>query len=436
MRFQHTAASTITAAISTALLLAGCSAPATPIAGGDAQEVAGGDAQEACDISFLSFQSPALSNEFWEGQVAAIEEIYPNMNVELQYTPGLDRKAYASQLLAAGNLPDVIWDVSGPEFVQAGALLPYDEADIAKLGVSMEVGIIDGKHYSLSVGSQPKPMIFYNADEFDALGISVPTTYAEFKVVAEKIADAGKTPLLVGGGADPWTSTMLLGGIINTDVYAENPNWLQERKQGTVKFTDKLFADAVSKWADLVEGGLINDDALGLDYSQLVSKFLNGEGVMYPMGAWAAATEADFNIGVFALPTEDGQQAILGDEPTQRLYVSSQTECPAVAKAFAVSLATSAEFATAFLLADSLIPSLPGYELPADTSPLGVATAKIFNDESVTFVAPWGWEDGASAPPLGFVNEFNKGAQEIISGGGVGEFLAEMDRVFDDLNAG
>lgn len=427
MRLSRVGTVALATTVVASLALVGCAADVENPPGTD-------DLQAACDISFLTFQSPALTEEFWNEQVAAVKKIYPNLNVDIQYTPGLDRKAYASQLLAAGTLPDVIWQVSVPEFVKAGALLPYDISDVEKTGAAPDSAKIDGKFYTLSVGSQPKPMMFYNIDKFDALNLTIPTTFRQLEDVAAKLKAAGEIPFLAGGGSDPWTSTMLLGGIINTDVYAANPNWLQDRKKGEVSFTDPLFKNAVQKWAELVKKGYLNDDALGLNYAQLIAKFVNGEGAMYPMGGWAAATKADFNIGVFALPTEDGKSTILGDSPSQLLSVSSKTKCPAQAKAFAVALATSPDFASAFFMSDSLIPTLPEWKVPAEATDLQREAVDLFTSDSLTFVDPWGWEQGSHTAPAGFGNEFNKGAQSVISGGSVDEFLTKMDAVFDDLN--
>lgn len=101
MRLSRVGTVALATTVVASLALVGCAADVENPPGTD-------DLQAACDISFLTFQSPALTEEFWNEQVAAVKKIYPNLNVDIQYTPGLDRKAYASQLLAAGTLPDVI----------------------------------------------------------------------------------------------------------------------------------------------------------------------------------------------------------------------------------------------------------------------------------------------------------------------------------------
>lgn len=413
-----------------ALALSGCTATA------DGGETAVDDAQAPAEITFLTFQSPALTEEFWEEQVAEVQKLYPNLTVNIEYTPDLDRQAYAKQLLATGNLPDVIWDVPLADFVDAGALLPYEPSDLENIDVPAGTGQIDGENYTLTLGAQVIPMVYYNADVFAELGIEVPTTFDEMIDAAETIKDAGQVPFLIGGGADTWATTLFLDGIITADVFGANPEWATDRRNGDVSFQDADMKAAVEKWLGLFEAGYFNEDALTVDYSQLVTKFSNGEGVMYPMGTWAGASTTNFDAGVFPLPTEDGS-AVFGLNYGQALAISADTEFPAQARAFAVALATGEGANLANLVSDSLIPVVKGFNIPSDVAPLIAETVEAYRTEGAVKVEPFGWTQGANALPSGFTDEFNKGAQNLLLGTiTVADFLAEMDRVYDDLSAG
>ncbi|MFE7845291.1 ABC transporter substrate-binding protein [Microbacterium sp. NPDC057407] len=409
-----------------AAVLAGCSQSATPDASGDPDEPA--------NITFLTFTSPALTEEFWEEQVAAIEEEYPNLDVEIQYTPGLDRQGYAKQLLATGNLPDVIWDAPLQEFAEAGAILPYSDEDLAGIDADASALAIDDKYYGITVGAQVIPMLYFNEDKLNELGIEPPSTFDELLDAAETAKAAGEVPFLVGGGADPWASTLLLDGIITADVYGQDPEWMEKRKAGEVSFQDDLFASAVDKWASLIQSGYINSDALTVDYAQLLAKFQNGEGVFYPMGSWAGAVQTDFSAGVVPFPTDSGD-TVLGVNFGQALAVSATSEFPEQAQAFAVALATGEGAITAQLESDSLIPVASDYEVPADVAPLIAQTVDAYSTADATRVLPFGWEQGGAALPSGFADQFNVAAQRVIGGGSVDDFLVEIDRQFDELNA-
>lgn len=418
-------AGVIAATALTALTLTGCTT---------AESEVGGDAQAPAQISFLTFQSPALSEQFWEDAVATALEDFPNLEVEILYTPDLDRQGYAKTLLATGTLPDVILDAPTRDFVEAGALLAFDDS-VAEV-FETPLSTIEGKAYSLPVGVQVIPQVYYNKTVFDDLGLEVPTTYAEFEAAAATIKAAGLTPFLIGGGgADTWTTTMLLNGIINADVLGADPEWGVKRAAGEVKFTDPEFAAAVEKWVALSNAGYFNTDALSTDYGQLQAKFLAGEGVMYPMGTWAAAISGDFEIGVFALPSDSGPSA-QGVLVAQSYSVAATTEFPAQAQAFALAMASSDSMVTTQLLTDALLPVKKGYELPSDLAPLITETINVWRAEGSVSVDPFGrFLSGERALPSGFAVEYEKNAQNLLTGEvTVEQFLNDLDALYDDLN--
>jgi ABC-type glycerol-3-phosphate transport system substrate-binding protein len=408
------------------LALAGCSSTATP--------AASGDAKAAATITFLTFQSPNLTKAFWESQVSEIHKIYPKLTVKIEYTPGLDRQGYAKQLLASGNLPDVIWDAPLNDFVKANALLPYSSSDLIGIDAPASAGAIGGKHYSLTLGAQVIPMIYYNKDVFAKLDLSVPTTFSQLETVAAKIKASGQNPFLIGGGGtDTWTSTMFLDGMITSNILSSNPKWQQDLKAGKVHFSDSNFTAAVTKWKDLFAKGYFNSDALTLDYSKLQAAFAGGEGVMYPMGSWAGTTKAPFNVGVFPLPGAT-KTPTLGLNYGQALYVSAKTKYPAQSRAFAVALGTGKGANLAQLNSDSLIPVVKGLSIPADTAPLIKDTFGAYKTAGATYVDPFEWTQGADALPSGFNAVFDKGAQGILLGGDVSAFLSSMDSQYKSLN--
>jgi hypothetical protein len=226
---------------------------------------------------------------------------------------------------------------------------------------------------------------------------------------------------------------MFLDGMITNDVLGADPKWQEELKAGTVHFSDANFAAVVTKWQSLFTAGYFNSDALTLDYAKLGAAFSAGEGVMYPMGTWAGTTKANFNVGVFPLPGTSSK-AVQGLNYGQALYISANTKYPAQARAFAVALATSQGPNLAQLNSDSLIPVAKGITIPADTAPLIKATFDAYKTPGVTDVDPFEWTQGADALPTGFNAIFDKGAQQLLAGGSVADFLKSMDSQYASLN--
>jgi ABC-type glycerol-3-phosphate transport system substrate-binding protein len=218
-------------------------------------------------LDFLTFTSPNVTKALWEKAVAGVEAKYPNVKINLLYTPSLDRQGYAKQLLATGQLPDLTWDVPVNDFVKAGALLPFEEADLAELNVPKGYGTISGKTYNMWNGGFVLPGMHYNKAAFEKAGITAPpANYKEFVTNLDKLKAAGYQPLQLQSGADTWAAGFLLNAIISADVVGKTPTWVQERKAGTVKFSDANFVAAVEKFVALREGRLFQQ---GFAFSRL-----------------------------------------------------------------------------------------------------------------------------------------------------------------------
>lgn len=181
------------------------------------------------EISFLVFETPNLTADYWDKAIKRFTDKHPNITVTKITSPDIDRTKYAKQLLATGQFPDVFIALNVAEFAESGALLALPEDRLQDFMQPM-AGAVDGKQLLTPWGSQAIPLIYYNADVFEQLGLSEPNNWAEFLALAETIKGAGKTALLAGGGNAPWASSILLDGIISVDVLGTQPDWLSRRK--------------------------------------------------------------------------------------------------------------------------------------------------------------------------------------------------------------
>ena len=237
------------------------------------------------NITFLTFETPALTAKFWDTSIANAEKEVPGISVKKIVTPGADRNAYAKQLQASGQFPDVLSSIDPKDFTDAGLLKPFDQTWLDDNFILPKGNEIAGKTYIPPTNSQIIPMIFYNKDIFKAHGLSVPTTWDEFMNVVKTLHAAGVTPLEMAGG-EPWSASIPLTGIISADVLGADPNWIQERYAGSVKFTDADMTAAFQKYRDLISAGGFDKGALGVNYADANTQFLAGKAAMYPMGSW------------------------------------------------------------------------------------------------------------------------------------------------------
>ncbi|RKP54408.1 extracellular solute-binding protein [Cohnella endophytica] len=384
------------------------------------------------ELNVLVFETPNLTAQYWDDAIKRFTDKHPNIKINKVVSPDIDRTKYAKQLLATGQLPDVLMSINVQEFLSSNSLLPFDEKYVSQVPGAMS-NAINGKVYQLPWGAQTIPFIYYNKKMFADAGIVEPKTWSEFVNVVAKLQESGVTPLLNGGAKDPWASTLLLDGIISTDVFTKEPNWVNKRKKGEVKFSDPLFKNAVLKWKSLYETKSFNADGLSIGYLQLQDAFLKGKGAMYPMGSWFVASadaQNDIDVGVFPIPTDDGSIVIpysVSGPPS----ISATTKFPEAAQMFAAEFVTDAETVVAIVKSDAEIP-LDGQTIEYQYSPLFqrvIDLIKVGNK-----VNAFSWENGDAAMIAGMVDVVNKTAQNIILGNSVDLELAALDAKWDEIS--
>src|SRR2546429_3738873 len=72
------------------------------------------------EITFLTFETPNLTPQVWDAAVKRVTDKNPDIKVNKLVSPTQDRTAYAKQLLASNQLPDVMVAVSPAGVAEAG----------------------------------------------------------------------------------------------------------------------------------------------------------------------------------------------------------------------------------------------------------------------------------------------------------------------------
>jgi multiple sugar transport system substrate-binding protein len=373
------------------------------------------------EISFLTFETPNLTASYWDAAIKRVTGRYPQIKVKKLVSPTVDRTGYAKQLLASGQLPDVMIAVSPSGFAEAGSLYAWPPDELKDF-VYPTGGAIGGKVYQLPANSQTIPNVFYNKKMFADAGIAAPPkTYADLLDVAAKLKARGTKPFVVGGGKDAFASELAWTATVSTDVYGRQPNWMSQRRAGQTRFTDPAFRAATTKFAELAAKGYVDKRDVARDYAATQDAFLAGEGAMYPMGSWFAAAadsgKHSFDIGVFIWPTDDG-----------RMLVPTYTGGGLVVSATARNLAEARTFALAFQLdktnldnsvrADALFPAIKGYHPPSDIGPVFSATYELYQQAVAknAIVKPFGWETGDDGLRRGMPDKVYAAARDLITG--------------------
>jgi ABC-type glycerol-3-phosphate transport system substrate-binding protein len=387
-------------------------------------------------ITWMTFETPNLPAAFWDDVKTRFEAKYPNIKVKRLVTPGTDRDAYAKQLLASGQFPDVLQAITPQDYVKTGQLYAFTPDEVKSMHTTVpEAGLIGGKQYSIPNTGQSIPVVYYNKKVFDDLGLTEPKTWAEFVEVCKKIKAAGKTPLILGGSKDTWGSWIFLGGIFSTDVLGKDPDWIVKRKKGEVKFADPNVKAAFDKWAGLAKAGYFNKNALSLDYAHMQKAFLDGKGVMYPMGSWAAAKGAaggaKFPVGVFRIPTDDGS-AVEPDFSAGGVFVNAKSKNLDAAKKLAMFWALDPKTLTGLATNDAGLVTIKGFEVPKGLPDVYYKTLDLWNaSDGVKRVDVMFFNRGDRASPAGLDDAYAKAAQKILLGQSVDSQLKTLDSTWD-----
>jgi multiple sugar transport system substrate-binding protein len=134
--------------------------------------------------------------------------------------------------------------------------------------------------YAIPVDGGPMGML-YRQDLFDAAGIAVPTTWAEFAVAAQQLKDAGSGGVLANFPTN--------GRAFNQALFAQAGSvpFVYDSAKPTevgIEVNDQGAKDVLSYWDDLVQKDLVTtDDAFTADYN---TSLVDGTYAVYLAAAW------------------------------------------------------------------------------------------------------------------------------------------------------
>lgn len=386
------------------------------------------------ELTYLTFNTPSLTPAFWQTSIAAAQKTVPGLTIKQLVAPSTDRDAYAKQLKASGQFPDLLQSITPSQYTGAGLLQPYDQSWIDANFLLPQGNAIKGKVYIPPTNSQIIPLVFYNKAQFAKAGVQPPTTWAQFLQVCNQLKAAGETPIELGGN-DPFAAAMPLTGAISADVLGKNPKWLQQRYAGTTKFADADVVAAAQKMRTLVTDGDFEKGALNVSYADSIKQFNAGKAAMYPMGSWylgSVPKDQWSNIGVFPWPTDDGS-VVVPFSVGGAMAINAKTKNLASATAFAKAWSTDPSNLKALIEGDGAFPMLKGKTL-ADYN---ATVSPVFTDsygyvtQTNNKVASMGWATSDDAMPGSLNSDFYAAAQALFNTSDVAGQMTKLDQAWD-----
>ena len=349
---QHTASRLrwplLAAPIAGVLILAGCS-------GGNAED--GGDSNDgggdtAAGFSLMVAQAND-QDDYW-GETAA--KYTEQTGVEIEVIP-YPSDAYNTQVttqLQAGNAADMMvlapgtgQPISVVNLAEAGFLEPLNETSTGTIPAGTEAEYTyDGDVYAQPAALVPVGFI-YNGPGGEEVGIDeYPTTYEDLLEACTTARDGGKTFTVLAGGV-PFNTGLFSMLVSATRVYAETPDWNEQRAAGDVTFADSGWRDVLEDIVEMNDGGCFQDGVAGGTFDS-ITQGIGGQTSLTAAvpgsaaSSIAAGTGLDLNVQAF--PPDGGDPYTLASANyAWAVNASSDDDVKASAQEFLDWLATPEE---------------------------------------------------------------------------------------------
>ncbi len=328
-------------------------------------------ASEVTEIQFWTWRPEDTA--FYESVIADFEAANPDVKVVLNAIKNTEYNTILSAALAAGDgAPDVFMSraYGGLQtFADSGYMLALDDLlpelkDFSEATRGGATSITDGKIYGVPAVSQTM-FCFYNKKIYEELGLSVPTTWAEFIANLEACKAAGYEPL-ANGTKEGWCCEFLFGGVgpsfygglaFNDKVVA-----------GETTFMDPIFVNAVQKIKDLT--AYMPDMFEGVAYTDMQANFINEMSAHFVGGSYEAgyfsSENPDLQYDIFAVPGEAATDpAYVSVYADMNFSIAASTKKQDAALKFVQYLATK-EFGDRIVDELAMVSSVPNVDVSAN----------------------------------------------------------------------
>jgi raffinose/stachyose/melibiose transport system substrate-binding protein len=319
-----------------ALLLSACGSTGS----GDPSSSASESASESAapvEITYL-VDNGEVSVTTAKAIVAAFQTANPNITVTVDTRPqGADGDNAVKTKLATGDMADVFFYNSG-SLLQAldpgqNLLDLTGEEWQANVDPGFQQSVtFDGKIYGAPASQATGGGILYNREVYSKLGLTVPTTWAEFQANNAKIKAAGIDPV-IQSYADTWSSQLLvLADFYN--VSAVNPDWAAQytANDPNAKFVNDPALKGFQRLEEVFKAGYLNKNFASMKYDQALPYLAAGKGAHYPMLTFAIPNLVSLDpanadkIGFFGQPSDDAAKNGMTLWQPSAVYIPTSTE--------------------------------------------------------------------------------------------------------------
>ena len=253
---------------------------------------------------------------FSEENIAAFEEEYPEIKVELVLNPDAQNTSILQTKLASGQPSDLICynKVSAENELEVAknCVDLSGEAFVKRLADKEILTAPDGKIYGFAFAVKTGGMgVVYNSDLFAEKGLEVPKTYDEFLAVCEKLSGEGIVPFY-GPFKDVWTFQMWTTSTWGYYVAKFEPALWDRLNANEIGWNEvPAFRESLEKAYNLYKDGYMQSTVLSDDYNSITAAMGSGE---YAMTVGSNTTvrdllnaHPDIKFDMFPYPVYEGE---------------------------------------------------------------------------------------------------------------------------------
>lgn len=180
------------------------------------------------------------------------------------------------------------------------------------------------KVYGITFPGKKMYFYVYNKEIFDKLGLKVPTNYAEFKNVCQKIKDSGVIPIYEGT-QNGWHQVLPLfeTGAMYQQKHPDLYNKLNKNEVDLDSIPE--LQTIISQLKECADLGFYGDNYLSNSVENAKEAIAKGKAAMFiSESAWRNEVKADFpdfdinKLGIFVMPWGDNQA--IGVNPASNAY--------------------------------------------------------------------------------------------------------------------
>lgn len=380
--------------------------------------------QEKEPVTLEFFTVKEETRPIFDQLIANFEEKYPHINIEQVIAP--NGMSVLKTRIAQGYPPDLFISYPLEQDYKNRALKGYmldltKEMFLDRVQPTIQQRYeVNGHMYGVAF-TQNAVGVLYNKDDFNDLGLTIPSTWDEWIVVMNALKKSGKQPLIMPNKDANQTSIVTLSFVANafSPSYWQMPSSVQD---------DSRWKEITQKVETLIS--YTPPESFNMGYSEANEAFAAKEGTMYIMGSWALPIIEKLNptlqYGIFPVPVSNDpkQNNVLGGVDIG-ISISSETKYPAEAKLF-LSFLTEENNAQGLSLYEGSVSTIMGVQKTKEV--LMPLEEKVTDGEIVNWPNHY-WPGGTAAE-----TEYRQHTMQFFLDQNEGEYLHNLEKMFEKYN--